>query len=205
MTVFFVDCPKIPFWSVMSLNCCRFFKIYTSYIIAKCRSVKLINIPWFLVPHFYLLSVQNYKHLKLRAFKEWLFCKTNGRQIRVVRINTFANVLSSYFVSWKIYLFTCKKNAFISSTEMIIPFRIIFFRLRHEKRCKLWNLFLRCRHLIEKMRNLFLRCQCFNKIFSTKSKKEDTIYMGIICMSFLLRNLLCKNIYTMSSFMWNTE
>ena len=86
MSVFFVDCPKIPFWSVLSLNCCRLFKIYTSYIISKCRSVKVINIPWFWVLHFYLLSVQSYKRLKLRAFKEWLFCKTNGGQIRVVRI-----------------------------------------------------------------------------------------------------------------------
>ena len=92
MSVFFVDCPKIPFWSVLSLNCCRLLKIYTSYIISKCRSIK-INIPWFLVLHFYLLSVQSYKRLKLRAFKEWLFCKTNGRQICVVRINTFARVL----------------------------------------------------------------------------------------------------------------
>ena len=58
---------------------------------------------------------------------------------------------------------------------------------------------------MEKMRNLFLRSQCFNKIFSTKSKKEDTIYMGIIYMSLLSRNLLCKNIYTMSSFMWSNE
>ena len=41
--------------------------------------------------------------------------------------------------------------------------------------------------------------------FSAKSKKEDTIYMGIIYMSFLSRNLLCKNIYTMSSFMWSNE
>ena len=53
----------------------------------------MINIAWFLVPHFYLLSVQSYKRRMMRAFKECLFCKTNGRQIRVVRINTFANVL----------------------------------------------------------------------------------------------------------------
>ena len=58
---------------------------------------------------------------------------------------------------------------------------------------------------MEKMQNLFSRSQCFNKFFSTKSKKEDTIYMGIIYMSFLSRNLLCKNIYTMSSFMWSNE
>ena len=51
---------------------------------------------------------------------------------------------------------------------------------------------------MKKMRNLFLQSQCFNKIFSTKFKKEDMIYMGIIYVSFLSRNLLCKNIYTMS-------
>ena len=43
MSVFFVDCPKIPFWSVLFLNYCCLFKIYTSYIISKCRSVKMIN------------------------------------------------------------------------------------------------------------------------------------------------------------------
>ena len=93
MSVFFVDCPKIPFWSVLSLSCCRLFKIYTSYSISKCRSVKMINIPWFWVPHLYLLLDQSYKRLKLRAFKEWLLSKTNGRQICVVKINTFTNIL----------------------------------------------------------------------------------------------------------------
>ena len=58
---------------------------------------------------------------------------------------------------------------------------------------------------MEKMRNLFLWSQCFNIIFPIKSKKEDTIYMEIIYMSFLLRNLLRKNIYTMLSFMWSHE
>ena len=153
MSVFFVECPKIPFWNVSSLNCCRrLFKICTSYIISKCRWIK-INIPWFLVPYFYLLSVQSYKRLKLRAFKEWLFRKTNGRQIRIV--NTFGNV-RSYFVSWKIYCLLVKKIVFMSRTE-IVP--IIFLRLWYEKRSILWN--------------LFLRSQCFNKILSTKSKKED--------------------------------
>ena len=90
---FFLDCPKIPFWSVLSLNCCRLFKIYTSYIVSKCRSVKMIDIPWFWVPCFYLLSVQSYKRLKLGVFTEWLFCKTSGRQICVVRINTLTTVL----------------------------------------------------------------------------------------------------------------
>ena len=64
---------------------------------------------------------------------------------------------------------------------------------------------MRWRHLIEKMRNVFLRSQCSNKIFSTKSKKEDPVYVGIIYIPFLTRNLLCKNIYTMSSFMWSNE
>ena len=204
--MFFVDCPKIPFWSVLSLNCCRFFKIYTSYIVAKCRSVKLINIPWFLVRQFYLLSVQSYKRLKLRAFKAWLFCK-NQWKANLCRQNQYFRKRPYVHTSWA-ERYTCllvKKIAFISSTEMIIPFHIKFLRLRHEKRCILWSLFLRCRHLMGKMRNLFLRCQCFNKVFSTKSKKEDAIYMGIIYMSFLSRNLLCKNIYTMSSFMWSKE
>ena len=96
--------------------------------------------------------------------------------------------LRSYFVSWKICLFTCKKIAFMSSTEMIIPFRLI---LRHEKRCILWNL-LRSRHLMEKNRIFFAILMFFPKVFSTKSKKEDTIYMGIIYMSFLTRNLFVK-------------
>ena len=97
MSVFFVDYPKITFWSVLSLSCCCLFKVYTSYIISKCKSGKMINIPWFLVLHFYLLSDQSYKRLNLRAFKESLFRKTNGRQIRVVRINTFATVLMFTF------------------------------------------------------------------------------------------------------------
>ena len=58
---------------------------------------------------------------------------------------------------------------------------------------------------MEKMPNLFLRSQCFNKFFSAKSKKEDPIYMRIIYMYFLRRYLLCKNICTMPSFMWSNE
>ena len=110
MSVFFVDCPKIPFWSVLSLNCCRLFKIYTSYIISTCGSVKMINIPWFFLPHFYLLTEQSYKRLKLRAFKEWLFGKTNRRQTRVVRINTFANVLMFILCELKDILVFLEKN-----------------------------------------------------------------------------------------------
>ena len=66
------------------------------------------------------------------------------------------------------------------------------------------NQFLRFRHLMETMWSLFLRFQCFNKKFLTKSKK-DTIYMGIIYTSSLSRNLLCKNIYTMSSFIMSSK
>ena len=110
ISVLFADCPKIPFWSVLSSSCCCLFKIYISYIIAKCRSVKMRNIAWFLVPHFYLLSVQSYKRLKLRAFKEWLFRKTN--EDKFVSSESILSWMSlcSYFVRCKIYLFTCKKK-----------------------------------------------------------------------------------------------
>ena len=43
------------------------------------------------------------------------------------------------------------------------------------------------------------------RFFSTKSKKEDTIHMAIIYMSFLSRNLLRKNIYTILSIMLSNE
>ena len=118
----FLDCPKIPFWSLLSLTCCCLFKTYTSYIISKCQSVNIINIPWFLVPHFHLLE----------SVKEWFFRNTNGRQIRVVRINTFTNIVMFIFRELRIYLFTCEKIAFMSSTETIIPFHITFLRLHHE-------------------------------------------------------------------------
>ena len=101
------------------------------------------------------------------------------------------------------YLFSSKKIAFMSSTEMIIPFRK-FLRLRHEKNVFCGINFCDVGILWKKMHYLFSRSQCFKKNFSTKSEK-DTIYMGIIYMSFLSRNLLCKNIYTMSSFMWSNE
>ena len=99
MSVFFVDCPKILFWSVLSLSCCCLFKIYTSYIISKCKSVKMINIPWFLVPHFYLLSVQSYKRLKLRAFKAWLFCK-NQWKANLCRQNQYFRKRPYVHTSW---------------------------------------------------------------------------------------------------------
>ena len=109
ISAFFADCPKIPFWSVLSLSCYCLFKIYTSYIISKCKSVKMINITW--------VSVQSYKRLTLRVFKELLFRKTNGRQIIVIRLNTFSNVLM--FILRELYLFTSKKIAFMSSTKWL--------------------------------------------------------------------------------------
>ena len=123
---FFVDCPKISFWSVLSLSCCCLFKIYTSYVISKCKSVKVINSPWFLVPHFYLLSVQSYKRLKLRAFKDDYFAEPVEDNFLSSDSILSRTSLCPYIVSWKIYLFTSKKIAFMSSTEMISPFRIIF-------------------------------------------------------------------------------
>ena len=112
--------------------------------------------------------------------------------------------LCSYFVSWKIYLFTCKKNRLYEQhrNDYSIPH---IFAIEAWKKMYFVELVFASRQLMEKMRNLILRSQCFNKIFSTKSKKEDTIHMGIIFMSFLSRNLLYKNIYTMPSFMCNNE
>ena len=40
-----------------------------------------------------MVSCQSKVIRKLRAFKESLFRKTNGRQILVVKLNTFAKVL----------------------------------------------------------------------------------------------------------------
>ena len=105
-------------WAVSKLL--LLFKIYTSYIMSKCKSVKMINIPWFLVPHFYLLSVESYKRLKLKPMED-KFLSSGSILSRTS--------LCSYFVSWKIYLFTSKKITLMSSTEMIIPFYIIVLRL----------------------------------------------------------------------------
>ena len=111
----------------------------------------------------------------------------------------------SYFVSWKMYLFACKRKCLYEQHRNDYSIAHNIFAIEAWKRCVLWNLFLRLRHLMEKMWHLFLWSQCFNKIFSAKSKKEDTMYMGIVYMSFLSRNLLRKNIYTMSSFIWSNE
>ena len=112
--------------------------------------------------------------------------------------------LCSYFLSWKIYLFTGKKFSLWAAQKWL--FHCAYFcdwGMKKDVFCGinvcdvgiLWK----------KMRNLFLGPQCFNKTFSNKSEKDDRIYMGIIYMSFLLRNLLYKNIYTVSSFVWSNE
>ena len=93
--------------------------------------------------------------------------------------------------------YTCllKKNRFYKQhrNDYSIPH---IFAIEAWKKMYFVELVFASRQLMEKMRNLILRSQCFNKIFSTKSKKEDTI---------LSRNLLYKNIYTMPSFMCNNE
>ena len=114
MSVFFVDCPKIPFWSVLSLSCCCLFKIYTSYIISKSNQPKVI-------------SVESWERLRNDYSTKPMEGKFLSSDSILSRMSLY-----SYFVSWKIYLFTSKKIAFKSKTEMIIPFRI-FLRLRHEE------------------------------------------------------------------------
>ena len=139
MSVFFVNYPKKPFWNVLSLSCRCLFKIYTSFIISKSKSAKMINIPWFLAPHFYLLSVQSYKRLKLRTFKEWLFRKTNGRQILVVKINIFANVLMFILRELKDILVYLLKNWLYEQhrNHYSIPHNI--FAIAAWKKCILCN------------------------------------------------------------------
>ena len=48
----FLDFPIMLFWSFLYLNCSHLLKIYTNHTASICRSVKKINIPWFLVPDF---------------------------------------------------------------------------------------------------------------------------------------------------------
>ena len=58
IAVFSLDCPQVPFWSVLFLNRCRLFKIYTSYIILKYGSAQMINITFF-APAFLALVSPN--------------------------------------------------------------------------------------------------------------------------------------------------
>ena len=96
-----------------------------------------------------------------------------------------------------------------------------FFYLKDRNFCDyklLWNLFLRLRHekkvfygisfcdlgiLWQKCGIYFRDPNVLTRLFKT-SQKNDIVYMGIICTSFLSKNLLCKNIYIMS-FMWSNE
>ena len=108
--------------------------------------------------------------------------------------------LQNQYLSWKIYLFLVKKIAFMSSTQKWLFHSAYFWDWGMKKDVFCGINFCDVGILWKK------KCvsQCFNKYFSSKSKKED-IYMGIIYMSFLSRNLLCKIIDTMSSFMWSNE
>ena len=101
----------------------------------------------------------------------------------------------SYFVSWRIYFFTCKRNCLYEQhgNDYFIPHNIFAIEAWKEM------------YFVEFIFAMQASCGNFNKIFSTKSKKEDAIYMGIIYTPFLPRNLLCKNIYTMSSFIRSNE
>ena len=103
MSVFFVDCPKIPCWSVLSLICCRFFKIYKSYI-SKCRSAKMINI------HGFWSRIFSSCHSKVISVQSWE-CLRNNYSPKPTKDKFVSpeSILSrtslcSYFVSWKIYL-----------------------------------------------------------------------------------------------------
>ena len=93
--------------------------------------------------------------------------------------------------------------SYFHRNDYSIPHNI--FAIAAWKKCIFWNWLLRCKHLMENIQDLLSWSQRLNKLFPTKSRKDDTIYMGIIYMSFLLRNLLCKNIHTMSSLMWSNE
>ena len=91
-----------------------------------------------------------------------------------------------------------------------------FFYLKGRNLCDhklLWNLFLRLRHgkkvfygisfcdlgiLSQKYGIYFCDPNVLTKPFKTSQKKRYRT-------SFLSKNLLCKNIYTMSSFMWSNE
>ena len=112
--------------------------------------------------------------------------------------------LCSYFVSWKIYLFICRKITFMSSTEIIIPFRI-FLWLRPEKDVFYGVNFCNEGILWKKCGIYFCNPNVLTKFFQWSIYIYIYIYMGITYMSFLLRNLLFKNIYIMLPFMWSNE
>ena len=107
--------------------------------------------------------------------------------------------LCSYFVNWKMYLFTCKKLPLWAAQKWL------FYSAGMKKGVFCGISFCNIGILWKKCWIYFCDPSVLTKLFSAKSKIEDPIYMGIIYMSFLSRNLLCKNIYTMSSFMWSNE
>ena len=81
--------------------------------------------------------------------------------------------LCSYSVSWKMYLFTSKKSSLWVGLKWL--FYSAYFCDRSMERdvfcgINFCNVDILKKNM-EKMLNLFLPSQCFNKMFSTKSKK----------------------------------
>ena len=81
--------------------------------------------------------------------------------------------------------------------------RSLFLRFRHGKKVFFGTNFWDLGILWKQCGVYFCDSNVLTKIL-TKSK-NDTIYMGIIYTSSLSRNLLCKNIYTMSSFIMSRK
>ena len=84
----------------------------------------MINIPWFLVPHFYLLSVQSYKRLELIAFKVRLSTSKKTCVICLIESplklmkNAFYFILKAYFVL-KIYKFLSRLFGHVGKTARL--------------------------------------------------------------------------------------
>ena len=84
----------------------------------------MINIPWFFVPHFHLLSVQSYKYLTLRAFKVGL---SPSKKVCVICLiesplklmkNAFYFILKALFVL-KIFKFLSRLFGHVGKTSRV--------------------------------------------------------------------------------------
>ena len=110
------------------------------------------------------------------AFKEWVFRKTNRRQIRVVESILSWTSLCSYLAE----RYTC---LLVKKSSLWAAHKWLFHSLH--------------------IKDVF--CGINFCDVGILWEKKDTIYMRIIYMSFLSKNLLCQNVYTISSFMWSNE
>ena len=99
--------------------------------------------------------------------------------------------------------FLIKKWPLWAAQKWLFHSTHIFLRLRHEKNVFCGINFCDVGILWKKFGIYFRDSNVSTNFFQPRLKKEDTIYMGIINMALLSRNLLCKNIYTMSSLMWS--